>query len=209
MSVNMSKHIKLMSNDCFFFRSSFSISSFPLQLFARNFAFFFCLPSFSPSDVFDHRAIALLSGSDLINDPFVPMRGRRFDNKAIKDAFIAMHGRKLNEWNDPFVPMRGRKFDQNAWDDPFIPMRGRRRNDKSNEPPVREQRSKPIPADLYLNDPFIPMRGRRQVNDNDTFVPQRGRRSILAQPQQQQQQLQQQHRSKGKSLAARRICFLR
>lgn len=91
----------------------------------------------------------------------MPMRGRRFDSKALKDAFLSMRGHKLNDWDDPFVPMRGRKFDQNTWDDPFIPMRGRRRNENKAEAAAREHSSKTIPADLYLNDPFIPMRGRR------------------------------------------------
>lgn len=106
---------------------------------------------------------ALLSGSELINDPFVPMRGRRFSNQALKNAFISMRGQRLatSDWDDPFVPMRGRKADQNSYDDPFIPMRGRRGNDKNGA--AREQRSKPMPADLYLNDPFIPMRGRRST----------------------------------------------
>lgn len=105
---------------------------------------------------------ALLSGSEMINDPFVPMRGRRFSNQALRNAFIAMRGQRLatSDWDDPFVPMRGRKAD--SWDDPFIPMRGRRGNGNNNGA-AREQRSKPIPADLYLNDPFIPMRGRRST----------------------------------------------
>ncbi|XP_031636645.1 uncharacterized protein LOC116349381 isoform X2 [Contarinia nasturtii] len=131
-------------------------------------------------------------GSDIMDDPFIPQRGRRQSKaQTYDDPFYPMRGRRAETqaWDDPFFPMRGRRADKNAnaWDDPFVPMRGRRRpkdggkRAKSQpwDDPFIPMRGRRWPTNsIAYDDPFIPMRGRKAEDYDDVFVPMRGRRSI-------------------------------